>query len=279
MVHGYSHFALSFYLSFCRHLQNVALILICNLVQAQWDITITDAVCVSRRAVYLGASIPNVVTDALLLILPIPYVWTLHALVAQRLAVDGMFLLGCFVSVVSLVRLSVFMGLDLTSPNVTYNLNDVFIWSLVEVNVGIICACIPGLRPAVRVLGLGKWFGMSNQSGAQSGDLGASPYHYPSNHARSRSAKKPSMFASLFTHMDEEEDSFEMIGKNHDQQGRNDVQIGVAKSTEWHSTHTTEETNRGTPSSPDVPAIKVRKDWRLDVSTAPGVSVEIERGR
>ena len=105
-------------------------------MQAQWDITITDAVCVSRRAVYLGASIPNVVTDALLLILPIPYVWTLHAPVAQRLAVGGMFLLGCFVSVVSLVRLSVFMGLDLTSPNVTYNLSDVFIWSLVEVNVG-----------------------------------------------------------------------------------------------------------------------------------------------
>ncbi|KAK5108700.1 hypothetical protein LTR62_008105 [Meristemomyces frigidus] len=263
-----------------RLFSNLILIFICTPVQAQWDITLPGATCLSRRAVYLGASIPNVVTDGLLLILPIPYVWSLHAPVAQRLAVAGMFLLGCFVSVVSLVRLSVFMGLDLSSPNVTYNLSDVFIWSLVEVQVGIICACIPSLRPAVRILGLGKWFEKNVTSGAQqSGEIRSSPYQYPSTSQRSHPVRKPSMFASLFSHLDEEEDSFEMIGKNHNLQGKNDVSVGVTQSRDWHSTDTTDDGDRegiSTP-RPGVSEIKVKKDWRLDVTHEPMTSIEMKR--
>ena len=63
----------------------------CVPVTAQWDVSITDAKCISTRSIWIAGSIVNVMTDIVLLIMPLPYVWNLNAPMAQRLALGGMF--------------------------------------------------------------------------------------------------------------------------------------------------------------------------------------------
>lgn len=72
--------------------------------------------------------------------------------------VGTIFSIGCFVSVVSIVRLTILMRLDISSTDITHNLTEVVIWSIVEINTGLICACLPSLRPAIKLLGLDRLF-------------------------------------------------------------------------------------------------------------------------
>lgn len=222
----------------------------------------------------MGASIPNVITDILLLALPLPYVWGLHAPLSQRLILAGMFLLGVFVSVVSVVRLSILMGLNLTNGDVTFNLSQVFIWSLVEVQVGLICGCLPSLRPFVQKLGLGKLFPTTRPTDPNSAPIGGDSDGrvHPSAHSRDKSRsgggkKNFGLFSTLagVSQIDEEEDSFEMIKKYNDDRGKH------AATVETHQTPTASRSSADTSENvPDLPsaaphrgnqAIKVQRDW------------------
>lgn len=95
--------------------------------------------------------------------LPIPYVWRLHAPVAQRLLLAGIFALGTFIAVVSLVRLIIFIQIPIgTQGDLTYNFREIIVWSIVELNIGLTCACLPSLKPAFDMIGLGKLFSFTS---------------------------------------------------------------------------------------------------------------------
>lgn len=264
---------------------NFALIFTCKPVEAQWDFTITDAVCLDTKRVYLGASIPNVITDIILLVLPLPYVWSLNAPITQRLILGGMFLLGVFVSVVSVVRLSILMGLNLANGDVTYNLSQVFIWSLVEVQVGLICGCLPSLRPAVQKLGLGKLFPSSRSTAdAHNGPEGQSDGHIrPSAQSHSRNKSKSSggrknfgLFSTLagVSQIEEEEDSYEMIKKYNAGHGKTETAIETNPSPvpSRSSADTTEQMPEMPPGAGQrgQQPIKVQRDWYVSVDHGQG---------
>ncbi|KAL8654747.1 MAG: hypothetical protein Q9226_003311 [Calogaya cf. arnoldii] len=99
-----------------------------------------------------GNSIPNIVTDAALLVLPIPFIWQLHLPKAQKLGLTSIFILGIFVIGVSIARFTFIINLDLASPDITWNFVNVQIWTGVESHVGIICACLPSLRPLLNLV-------------------------------------------------------------------------------------------------------------------------------
>ncbi|KAK8124078.1 hypothetical protein PG999_003996 [Apiospora kogelbergensis] len=94
-----------------------------------------------------GNSIPNIVTDSFVVLLPLPYVWQLQLRRSQRIAVGGIFALGAFVTIVSIVRLKLILNVDLLSADITWNFNDTIIWTNIETNTAIICACLPALKP------------------------------------------------------------------------------------------------------------------------------------
>lgn len=52
--------------------------LLCRPFAYNWDPTITDFTCGNRNAAYIGAGSLNIVTDLMVLILPIPMVWNLQ---------------------------------------------------------------------------------------------------------------------------------------------------------------------------------------------------------
>lgn len=71
----------------------VAYILQCVPVQAYWNSHIKGA-CVYKHGYYLGTSVPNIVCDFVLLLLPMPPLWKLHIKWSHKIAVVGIFFLG-----------------------------------------------------------------------------------------------------------------------------------------------------------------------------------------
>ncbi|GJN84542.1 hypothetical protein PLIIFM63780_008099 [Purpureocillium lilacinum] len=110
---------------------------------------------VDSRKFFYGNAIPTIVTDILMLALPTPYIWHLHLPRGQKLALAGIFLVGIFVTVVSVVRLSYLLRGDLTNPDITWNFVDIGLWSIIEGNIAIFCACLPFLRPVLSKLSFG----------------------------------------------------------------------------------------------------------------------------
>ncbi|KAI4260462.1 MAG: hypothetical protein L6R42_004053 [Xanthoria sp. 1 TBL-2021] len=118
-------------------------------------------------AFFRFANIANLLTDILILAMPIPIVWSLQLDRHKKIGVCGLFLLGGFVCIASIMRFyyleSVGKGADPTWDNV-----DVTIWSTVEPCIGVVCACLPIMGPFLRthILSFSTSVLRSRQSGS-----------------------------------------------------------------------------------------------------------------
>ncbi|KAK4104556.1 hypothetical protein N658DRAFT_556437 [Parathielavia hyrcaniae] len=141
----------------------------CQPIAAAWDITVEAESCVPLLTEFICSAPINVVTDIAILALPIPVLTRMRLPPRQKTILVATFALGIFVTVVDVIRIyylqqaidRVPMGppADATSSryaqsdDFSWNASFALMWSAVEVNVGIICACIPTLKPLViRVL-------------------------------------------------------------------------------------------------------------------------------
>ncbi|OAX79203.1 hypothetical protein ACJ72_06481 [Emergomyces africanus] len=115
---------------------------------------------------YLGNAAANVLTDVLILLVPIPLVWKLQMPTGKKVLLTP-FVAAYSVCVVSFVRIK-FMGDLAKAKDVTFILTNIFLWSFVEPCIGIVCACLPTLRPlfqhVTRVV-FGTEFGRSISTG------------------------------------------------------------------------------------------------------------------
>lgn len=136
--------------------------------------------CINIYKFFIGNASASVVTDFIILLVPLPSVWQLKMPIVQKLAVCGIFLLGglyvspfffstasanlssvCIAGVVRVHSLT-FM---VKSPDLTWNMAQSFVWSCVEPCIGIVSACLPTLRPLLRRC-FPRWFTRSKRSAA-----------------------------------------------------------------------------------------------------------------
>lgn len=66
----------------------------CRPFSARWDMTKFESSCINAARFWQGMSVPNIATDLVMLILPMPAVWHLQMPKSQRTALTGVFLLG-----------------------------------------------------------------------------------------------------------------------------------------------------------------------------------------
>jgi hypothetical protein len=66
----------------------------CHPIEGVWNPLLPERVCLSYQKFYLGSAIPNILTDFMMVVLPIPYVLRLQMRTDQRVAVIGTFILG-----------------------------------------------------------------------------------------------------------------------------------------------------------------------------------------
>jgi len=138
---------------------------LCRPVAKLWNPSISGE-CMDPHSYWLSAAGINIGLDFLVLLLPLPAITSLHLPRRQKICIVLVFLLGFFVCIVSIVRLSTvdiyaskgelvgkstchFLAArrnrwltDLTESGI-----QAVTWSAVEANVGIICASLLALKP------------------------------------------------------------------------------------------------------------------------------------
>ena len=66
----------------------------CAPIHYFWDRKPVTGHCLNVQLFFQGQAIPNIITDLMLLILPMPLIWRLQLPMGQKAALSGVFLLG-----------------------------------------------------------------------------------------------------------------------------------------------------------------------------------------
>ncbi|EHA19502.1 hypothetical protein ASPNIDRAFT_125323, partial [Aspergillus niger ATCC 1015] len=93
-------------------------VLNCVPVQKFWDRAVPGH-CVNTVAYYYGQQIPNILTDVVLLIMPLKSVWELPISKTQRLLLSGVFLVGILTLIFDILRLVAMIELTQAGPDIT----------------------------------------------------------------------------------------------------------------------------------------------------------------
>ena len=72
----------------------LSLIFACRPIAKNWDATIMTGSCINRPAVYLANGVLNVVTDFIILLMPLPMIRGLHLPLRQKILLGAMFSVG-----------------------------------------------------------------------------------------------------------------------------------------------------------------------------------------
>ncbi|KUI53671.1 hypothetical protein VP1G_01089 [Cytospora mali] len=118
--------------------------LICQPVAYNWDQSINGH-CGSSVTLWLSHGVLNIVTDLIVLTLPMPYIYSLEMALYKKLVLMVTFSLGLLVVIISAIRLYSLVHVDMT--DVTYTVLMPILWSALEPCLAIPLACVPLLRP------------------------------------------------------------------------------------------------------------------------------------
>ncbi|PLB47386.1 hypothetical protein P170DRAFT_478236 [Aspergillus steynii IBT 23096] len=121
----------------------------CTPIAKTWDMTITKGTCMNRPVFYFANAGLGIFTDFATVLVPIPWLRRLQMPLRQKIAVALILATGCFVGIVSCVRLATLYDL-LKSPDLTWATTDALMWCTIELNLGITGGCVTAMRPFVR---------------------------------------------------------------------------------------------------------------------------------
>ncbi|EPS39076.1 hypothetical protein H072_7167 [Dactylellina haptotyla CBS 200.50] len=117
----------------------------CKPISASWDWTIPDAKCLNLMVFLQTMAGVNVTTDVILATAPIPMIWNLKMSRREKFAIASLVTLASFACIASIIR---FIRLDgLKNFDITYSSTLPIIWSVIEVDVAIICASASSIKP------------------------------------------------------------------------------------------------------------------------------------
>ncbi|KAH6229664.1 hypothetical protein HBI53_038060 [Parastagonospora nodorum] len=115
-----------------------------SLAWTQWD-GLHPGTCNDIHLQGWIAAAINIFLDIVVMVLPMKHLAALNMSLKKKLMVMSMFGVGIFVVVVSVIRLYSLIHFANTE-NITWNYVDAGMWSLIEIDVSIICGCMPAFR-------------------------------------------------------------------------------------------------------------------------------------
>ncbi|KAI8674234.1 hypothetical protein NCS55_00746300 [Fusarium keratoplasticum] len=133
----------------------IVAILQCVPVQANWDPIAKmqpGVKCVNLNGFFFGTSIPNIIADLVLVLLPIPLVLRLKITITQKVFVIFFFILGGFVVITSIIRLELITKVNFATFAVNWTMDNSVLWTIVENCCGVISVCLPSLRPIIKLV-------------------------------------------------------------------------------------------------------------------------------
>ncbi|KAF8053912.1 hypothetical protein FPV67DRAFT_1442959 [Lyophyllum atratum] len=106
--------------------------------------------CMDENIPLLTSSITNLFTDVWLVALPIPILANLKLPFRQRMILIVLMSLGFVACIAGIVRVYYLHKTLMTTYDVTWEGYNIWLWTAVEVDLGIITSSVPPLRPLVR---------------------------------------------------------------------------------------------------------------------------------
>lgn len=102
--------------------------------------------CLNALPVWESTSIVSLLTDFAIFFLPMPCIWKLPIPSRQKSVLFGIFGLGFFVCIVSIVRVPTLRAAS-QAQDPTWDNVAAALWTLAELNAAILCSSLPTLRP------------------------------------------------------------------------------------------------------------------------------------
>ncbi|CVL09169.1 related to integral membrane protein [Fusarium mangiferae] len=125
----------------------------CVPVQAYWNKSIEGAKCdINDSQFFFGTCLTHFVLDVVILALPIIEVIKLRLRLGQKLAIAALFLVGFIVCVASVFVIITSIQYDVKTTQMPHDIAWCNTWGCIEINVAIVSACFPLLRPIFKVI-------------------------------------------------------------------------------------------------------------------------------
>ena len=132
----------------------VAAMFQCTPFAFNWDKTVASGKCFNIQAFANSSSVPNILSDIAVLILPLRTVWGLKISVGRRIGLLFIFLTGSLGLIASVVRTAVFAEtLARAGPldDSTWNHVALVNWTIIEPGMYLISACALSFKPLFRI--------------------------------------------------------------------------------------------------------------------------------
>ncbi|KAK1970197.1 integral membrane protein [Colletotrichum sublineola] len=120
----------------------------CQPIAYWWDRTIPGGKCIDVQAFFHGQAIPGFLLDFIIMALPLRTIWSLKLPLHKRLALVGIFMVGSFGVVASIIRAWIFFQTSAFADRTWASVGLVG-WSIIETGTYIIAACLPAFRPMI----------------------------------------------------------------------------------------------------------------------------------
>ncbi|KAH7385700.1 hypothetical protein BKA66DRAFT_416168 [Pyrenochaeta sp. MPI-SDFR-AT-0127] len=125
----------------------VALWVQCIPISSYWKLKADHRDCIPEGPPLIVQSTLNVVTDFMIYALPIPTLFSLSLPWSQRIGLVVLFSVGGVIVVAGSFRAYWIHYTLFKTYDATWEGYQIWVWTAVETNVGVICGCIPALKP------------------------------------------------------------------------------------------------------------------------------------
>ncbi|GAB1316912.1 Repressed by TUP1 protein 5 [Madurella fahalii] len=122
-----------------------------QLFWTRWESHHHDGHCGNANVLVWVAAVTGIAFDVWLLALPFPQLLALNLHWKKKIMGGMMFFVGAVVTIISLIRLKTINEFTQTS-NPTRDIAQASLWSAIELDVGVICPCLPSFRLLLRRL-------------------------------------------------------------------------------------------------------------------------------
>ncbi|KAI7770549.1 hypothetical protein LZL87_002920 [Fusarium oxysporum] len=120
-------------------------IVTCYPIRTYWDPDVRNARCLNQRKIFFSDLSLSIVTDLVILLIPIPLTCKLRMSIGKRIKI--VLLLGAGGIATALTLFRVAKAVDfLNSDDITVDYTPIGILTALEITIGFVCACLPSLN-------------------------------------------------------------------------------------------------------------------------------------
>lgn len=124
----------------------------CTPIDAIWE-AVPDARCFTQWKFFTGTAAPSAILDLIILLIPLPLLWSLHMTKAKKVMLIGLFICGYSVVIVSIGRLITLLKAGAAlEADLTWSTIEYICWVQCEGPISLMSVCLPNIMELARRL-------------------------------------------------------------------------------------------------------------------------------